>query len=441
MTKKSITIQEKIKSGKVKVGILGLGYVGLPLAREFGNAGIKVLGFDIDPEKVEKLNSGKSIIKHVPHSTVKKLVDENLFSATANMSRIKSVDAVLICVPTPLTQNREPDMQYVEQSCETISRYLQKGQLITLESTTYPGTSRDLMAPILEKSGLKAGRDFYLAYSPEREDPGNKNFTTKTIPKVCGGLTKQCRDIACDLYSLAIDKVVPVSSVEAAEATKIMENVYRCINIAMVNELKMVFDRMGIDVWEVIRAASTKPFGFSPFYPGPGLGGHCIPIDPFYLTWKARQYGMPTRFIELAGEINTNMPHYVIERTMDALNEHKKSLNGSKVLVLGLAYKKDIDDLRESPSIELIELLREKGAKVDYNDPYIPKTHKQREHDLRMKSVKLTAAMLKSYDVVLISTDHSDYDYKWIVENSKLVVDTRNATNKVKTGRKKILKA
>lgn len=441
MGKKSITIQEKIKSGKVTVGILGLGYVGLPLAREFGSAGIKVLGFDIDPVKVDKLNSGKSIIKHVPHSTVKKLVDEKLFSATTSMSRIKSVDAVLICVPTPLTQNREPDMLYVEQSCETIAKYLQKGQLITLESTTYPGTSRELMAPILEKSGLKAGRDFYLAYSPEREDPGNKNFTTKTIPKVCGGLTKQCRDIACDLYSLAIDKIVPVSSVEAAEATKIMENVYRCINIAMVNELKMVFDRMGIDVWEVIRAASTKPFGFSPFYPGPGLGGHCIPIDPFYLTWKARQYGMPTRFIELAGEINTNMPHYVIERTMDALNEHKKSLNGSKVLVLGLAYKKDIDDLRESPSIELIELLREKGAKVDYNDPYIPKTHKQREHDLRMKSVKLTAAMLKSYDVVLISTDHSDYDYKWIVENSRLVVDTRNATSKVKTGRKKILKA
>jgi UDP-N-acetyl-D-glucosamine dehydrogenase len=297
------------------------------------------------------------------------------------------------------------------------------------------------MKPILEKSGLKAGKDFYMAYSPEREDPGNKDFSTKTIPKVVGGLTNKCRDIACALYDLAIVNTVAVSTVEAAEATKILENVYRCINIAMVNELKMVFDRMGIDVWEVIKAASTKPFGFNAFYPGPGLGGHCIPIDPFYLTWKARQYGIPTRFIELAGEINTDMPNYVIHRTMEALNDRRKSLKGSKVLVLGLAYKKDIDDLRESPSIELIELLREKGAKVDYNDPYIPKTHKQREHDLKMVSKKLTSRMLASYDVVLISTDHSDYDYDWIVKNAKLVVDTRNATSKVRTHRSKIVKA
>jgi UDP-N-acetyl-D-glucosamine dehydrogenase len=332
-------------------------------------------------------------------------------------------------------------MQFIIQSSETISKHLQAGQLISFESTTYPGTTRELVMPILEKSGLKAGKDFNLAYSPEREDPGNKNYTTKTIPKVVGGLTKRCSEMAVDLYSAAIDTMVPVSSLEAAEAAKILENIYRCINIAMVNELKVVFDRMGIDVWEVIKAASTKPFGFNAFYPGPGLGGHCIPIDPFYLTWKARQYGMATRFIELAGEINTNMPHYVVSKLMDALNQHQKSLKGSKVLVLGLAYKKDIDDLRESPSIELIELLLGKGAKVDYNDPYIPKTHRQREHDLKMKSKKLTEKMLTGYDAVLISTDHSCYDYKWIVRNSKLVIDTRNATDSVRGFSKKIVKA
>jgi len=433
--------ETKIKDRKVVVGILGLGYVGLPLAREFASAGLKVLGFDIDREKVDKLNSGRSIIKHIPHKQVREMVTSKQFSATTKMSRMKSVDAILICVPTPLTKNREPDMQYVENSCRTITRYLQKGQLVVLESTTYPGTTRELMKPILEESGLKAGRDFYLAYSPEREDPGNKNFTTKTIPKVVGGLTPKCLAAANALYRTAIVTTVPVSTVEAAEAAKIIENVYRCINIAMVNELKMVFDRMGIDIWEVIDAAATKPFGFNAFYPGPGLGGHCIPIDPFYLTWKARQYGIPTRFIELAGQINTDMPHYVIMRTMDALNEREKSLKGSKVLVLGLAYKKDIDDLRESPSIELIELLKAKGAKVDYNDPYISKTHRQREHDLRMKSRTLDAKMLASYDVVLISTDHSDYDYDWIVKNAQLVVDTRNATASVKGNRAKIVKA
>ena len=435
------SLEVKINERKATVGILGLGYVGLPLAREFATAGVKVLGFDIDESKVKKINSGKSIFKHIPHSQIKQIVASKLFSATTNMARIKTADAVLICVPTPLTQSREPDMQFVVKSCETISKYLRKNQLIVLESTTYPGTTRDLMRPILERSGLKAGKDFYLAYSPEREDPGNKNFTTKTIPKVVGGLTDKCRELACALYETAIVNTVPVSTVEVAEATKIMENVYRCINIAMVNELKMVFDRMGIDVWEVIRAASTKPFGFNAFYPGPGLGGHCIPIDPFYLTWKARQYGIPTRFIELAGEINTDMPHYVVNRTMEALNDRRKSLKGSKVLVLGLAYKKDIDDLRESPSIELIELLREKGAKVDYNDPFIPKTHKQREHDLKMTSKKLSNRMLASYDVVLISTDHSEYDYDAIVRNAKLVIDTRNATVNVRRNRKKIVKA
>jgi UDP-N-acetyl-D-glucosamine dehydrogenase len=433
--------REKIVDKKVVVGVLGLGYVGLPLAREFVSGGVSVVGFDIDEPKVKKLNSGKSILKTVSDDAVKQMVKSKRFRATAAMSEMKKVDAVLICVPTPLTENREPDMTYVENSCRTIAQYIQPGQLISLESTTYPGTTRELMLPILEAGGLKAGRDFYLAYSPEREDPGNKNFTTRTIPKVVGGLTPNCRDIAQQLYSLAIETMVPVSSLEAAESAKIVENVYRCINIAMVNELKMVFDRMGIDVWEVIRAAGTKPFGYHPFYPGPGLGGHCIPIDPFYLTWKARQYGMPTRFIELAGEINTDMPHYVIHKVMEALNNRRKSLNGSKVLVLGLAYKPDIDDVRESPSLELIELLRDRGAKVDYNDPYIPQTHKQRHYDLKMKSKPLTAAMLKRYDCVLIATNHSVYDYKWIVKNAKLVVDSRNACADVKTGRSKVVKA
>jgi len=434
-------LRRKIDEGKVVVGVLGLGYVGLPLAREFATSGINVVGFDIDDGKVATLNKGRSIIKHVPHAQVRAMVDGGFFRATTDMSAMKSVDAILICVPTPLTQNREPDMQYVESSCRTISKYLRPGQLVVLESTTYPGTTRELMKPILEASGLKAGRDFYLAYSPEREDPGNKNYTTKTIPKVVGGLTPTCRALADALYRLAIARTVPVSSVEAAEAAKILENVYRCINIAMVNELKMVFDRMGIDVWEVIKAAGTKPFGFNAFYPGPGLGGHCIPIDPFYLTWKARQYGMATRFIELAGEINTGMPHYVVHRLMEALNDRRKSLKGSKVLVLGLAYKKDIDDLRESPSIELIELLREKGAAVDYNDPYIPKTHRQREHDLRMRSKPLSDKMLAGYDVVLIATDHSDYDYQWIADHAQLIVDTRNATAGVKGHRGKIVRA
>ena len=433
--------ERKIKEKKVVVGVLGLGYVGLPLVREFTSAGLKVIGFDIDEKKVRTLSSGRSIIKHVPHSQVRAMVKSGLFKATTDMTLIRKADAVIICVPTPLTQNREPDMQFIVKSSESIAGNMRRGQLIVLESTTYPGTTREVVIPILETSGLKAGKDFYLAFSPEREDPGNKNFTTKTIPKVVGGLTKTCKDMACGLYGAAIAKIVPVSSLEVAEATKILENVYRCINIAMVNELKIVFERMGIDVWEVIRAASTKPFGFNPFYPGPGLGGHCIPIDPFYLTWKARQYGMVTRFIELAGEINTNMPHYVIAKTMEAMNERKKSLKGSKVLVLGLAYKKDIDDLRESPSIELIELLRQKGAKVDYNDPYIPRTHKQRQHDLKMVSRKLTAKMLAGYDAVLISTDHSAYDYNWIVKNAKLVVDSRNATAGVCKGRNKIVKA
>ncbi len=435
------TLEQKIAKKKVLVGILGLGYVGLPLAREFASAGVKVLGFDIDEKKVKTLNSGRSIIKHIPHEQVRGMVKSGKFSATSDMSQLKKPDAILICVPTPLTKNREPDMQYIESSTRTIARSLRKEQLIVLESSTYPGTTREVMQPILEQTGLAAGKDFYLAFSPEREDPGNKNYSTKTIPKVVGGLTPKCCELACKIYGFAIQTLVPVSSLEVAEAAKILENTYRCINIAMVNELKMLFDRMGIDVWEVIRAASTKPFGYHPFYPGPGLGGHCIPIDPFYLTWKARQYGMATRFIELAGEINMDMPHYVINRTMEALNDRKKSLNGAKVLILGLAYKPDIDDVRESPSLELIELLKARGAKVDYNDPYVPRTHKMREYHLQMTSKPLSARMLKGYDVVLISTNHSDYDYRWIVKNARLVVDTRNACGKVKAGRNKIVKA
>jgi UDP-N-acetyl-D-glucosamine dehydrogenase len=433
--------QELVDKKRVTVGVLGLGYVGLPLAREFSLNGVNVIGFDLDERKVKLLTAGRSYIKSVSDAVVKSMVKTGKFRATSDMSKMSKVDAVLICVPTPLTENREPDMSYVINSCQTIAKHLRKEQMISLESTTYPGTTRELMMPILEQTGLKAGKDFYLAYSPEREDPGNKKYTTRTIPKVVGGLTPRCREIARMIYSLAIDTMVPVSSLEAAEAAKILENVYRCINIAMVNELKMVFDKMGIDVWEVINAAKTKPFGYNAFYPGPGLGGHCIPIDPFYLTWKARQYGMATRFIELAGEINTDMPHYVVQKTMDALNERSKSMKGSKVLVLGLAYKPDVDDVRESPSLELIELLRDRGAKVDYNDPYIAQTHKQRKYDLKMVSKKLTTRMLAGYDAVLIATNHSAYDYKWIVKNAKLVVDSRNATDKVRAGRSKIVKA
>jgi len=423
------------------IGIVGMGYVGLPLAREFCLGGAKVLGFDVNSKMVAKINKGISPIKHIPNKQMRQMLDTKRFKVTESMQQLSRPDAILICVPTPLTENREPDMTYVEATCETIARYLRKGQLVILESTTYPGTTRELMLPILEKSGLKAGKDFYMAYSPEREDPGNKSFRTSTIPKVVGGLDDVSLKKALEIYEYAIEKMIPVDSCEVAESCKILENVYRSVNIAMVNELKRLFDRMGIDVWEVVRAASTKPFGFHAFYPGPGLGGHCIPIDPFYLTWKARQYGMPTRFIELAGEINTDMPRYVVERVINALNDRKKSLNGSKVLVLGLAYKEDIDDVRESPSLELIELLKKKGAKVDYNDPYVPKTHKQRDYDLQMKSKPISAAMLKRYDVVMIATAHSDYDYKFIVRNAKLVVDTRNATKDVKAGRSKIVKA
>jgi len=432
---------KKIDVGDALIGVIGLGYVGLPLVREFTRAGMRVLGFDIDPRKVKALMAGRSYIEHIPSASVKEMLKSGRFVATTDFDRLSEPDCILICVPTPLTKMREPDMTYVEATARAIAGRLRAGQLIVLESTTYPGTTREVLLPILETSGLKAGRDFYLAFSPEREDPGREDYSTRTIPKVVGGYDPASLAAAVACYEVAIDTVVPVSSCEAAEAAKILENTYRCVNIALVNELKVLFDRMGIDVWEVIRAAATKPFGFHPFWPGPGLGGHCIPIDPFYLSWKARQYGQTTRFIELAGEVNVSMPEWVVQKVAEALNERAKPLKGSKVLILGLAYKKDVDDVRESPSLELIELLQARGAKVAYNDPHIPKAPATREHDLKMASMPLTAANLARQDVVLISTDHSGYDYQFIVDHARLVVDTRNATAAVRRGRKKIVRA
>jgi UDP-N-acetyl-D-glucosamine dehydrogenase len=418
----------KIRTNKFSVGIAGLGYVGLPLALEFAEKGIKVIGFDIDESKVEFINKKKSsYIKHIPSKRIFNAVTKKKLSATTDFSEIKNVDAIIICVPTPLTINREPDMKYIIETSESIAKYIRKGQLISLESTTYPGTTDEILLPIFEKNGLKAGKDFYLCFSPEREDPNNKNFTTATVPKVIGGYTKKCLELGVMIYEKVINKVVPVSSTKASEATKLLENIYRSINIALVNELKMVFDRMGIDIWEVIEAASTKPFGFTPFYPGPGLGGHCIPIDPFYLSWKAHEYEISTKFIELAGEINTSMPFYVIERIMHALNENKKCLNGCKILLLGLAYKKDIDDLRESPSLKLIELLQDEGAMIDYNDEYVTEIPKLRKYKLNKKSVRITPANIRKYDLILVSTDHSYYNHELILKYSKIIVDTRNA--------------
>jgi len=421
---------EKIKNRSATVGVIGLGYVGLPLVIEFGKAGFGVIGFDLDDKKIKCLNEGRSYIKHIPSHHIEKLSKNgNNFSATSDFSMLKETDCIVICVPTPLNKYREPDLSYVLKTTETITQYLRKGQLIALESTTYPGTTDEDMRAILENTGMKAGKDFYLAFSPEREDPNNKDFSTGTIPKIVGGYSSNCLKAANALYSAVVEQTVPVSSTKVAEAAKLLENIYRAVNIAMVNELKVLFDRMGIDIWEVIEAAKTKPFGFQAFYPGPGLGGHCIPIDPFYLTWKAREYEFHTKFIELAGEINTSMPHYVVEKIGRALSDKGKSVKKSKILLLGLAYKKDVDDDRESPSYRLIELLHQRGARVDYNDPYIPYTKKVRKYDLNKKSVSLTAANLKKYDCVVVSTAHSCYDYDFISRHAKLIVDTRNATN------------
>lgn len=418
------TILDKIQTRQAVVGVIGLGYVGLPLVRTFSKAGFRCVGYDVDEAKVHALNAGQSYIKHIPSQTVADLVQKSGFRATANPSDLRACDAILICVPTPLNKTRDPDMTYVEQTARMIAQHLQPGQLIILESTTYPGTTRELVQPILEAGGLRAEQDYFLAYSPEREDPGRKDFSTETIPKVVGGIGPKSTRIAEALYAGAITRVVPVANCEVAEAAKILENVYRCVNIAMVNELKVLFDRMGIDVWEVIRAASTKPFGFQAFYPGPGLGGHCIPIDPFYLSWKARASGFEARFIELAGHVNGHMPDHVIELVGEALNQRGRAIRGSKVLVLGVAYKADIDDVRESPSLDIMEKLRERGARIEYCDPFVSSI---RFAGGTMRSVPFTAASLRRYDCAVIATAHKAFKYSKVLAWSKAVVDTRNA--------------
>ncbi|QDU40082.1 UDP-N-acetyl-D-glucosamine 6-dehydrogenase [Maioricimonas rarisocia] len=432
----------KIEDRSAIIGVIGLGYVGLPLIDAFFNRGFSAIGFDVDPAKVEKLNAGQSYIEHISSSKVQGWRSEGRFEATTDMSRLAEADAILICVPTPLTPSRDPDLTYVEKTGEHIAAALRPGQLVVLESTTYPTTTRDLLLPCLEKSGLKCGQDFFLAYSPEREDPGNPDYSASGIPKVVGGIDEASCEIACTLYRNAVVQVVPVSSAEIAEACKILENTYRAVNIALVNELKVLLDRMDIDVWEVINAAKTKPFGFQAFYPGPGLGGHCIPIDPFYLTWLARTQGLTTRFIELAGEVNSRMPEYVISRLSEFLNEAGKPIRGSRICLLGMAYKKDVDDPRESPSFVLMEMLLERGAEVTYSDPHVATLPKMRHHDLpEMSSSDLTPEFLESLDCALIATDHTAFDYEAIVRHAPLVLDTRNATAKVTEGREKIRKA
>ena len=425
----------RIDSATVRVGIIGLGYVGLPLARAFSDRGIAVLGFDVDQSKIERLDQGESYIKHIPATTIRQM-RETGFDATSDFRRLDEPDVIIICVPTPLTDAREPDLTYIVNSSQAIASRLRPGQLVVLESTTYPGTTREVVLPLLAGTGLVPAVDFFLAFSPEREDPGNPQFSAPTIPKVVGGLDPVSLKLAATLYEKVVVKVVQVSSPEVAEACKILENTYRAINIALVNELKVIYSRMGIDVWEVIEAARSKPFGFQAFYPGPGLGGHCIPIDPFYLTWLARKNGLSTRFIELAGEINTSMPAYVIDRVADALNDRCKSIKGSKITLLGMAYKKDVDDPRESPGFALMDLLLQKGAVVEYNDPHIPNLPATRHYPhLRMASQDLTEEYLRTRDCVLIVTDHSAYDWNWIVRHASLIVDTRNALKGVKSGK------
>lgn len=415
---------QKLQNKSAVVGIVGLGYVGLPLMLRYIEVGYKVIGFDIDQSKVDALSQGKSYIEHIPETSIEDAV-KNGFEATTDFKRVSEADALILCVPTPLNRYREPDLSFVLDTTDSLVPYLRTGQVVSLESTTYPGTTDEELLPRLESRGLEVGKDIFLVYSPEREDPGNPNFTTRTIPKVCGGHTTNCLEVGLSLYGLVIDKVVPVSSTRAAELTKLLENIHRAVNIGLVNEMKIVADKMGIDIHEVIRAAATKPFGFVPYYPGPGLGGHCIPIDPFYLTWKAREYGVHTRFIELAGEVNSSMPDYVVAKVASALNTAKKAINGSRILVLGIAYKKNVDDMRESPSAMLMEKLRDLGATVAYSDPHIPAFSKMREHHFDLFSVVLTAESVGSYDCVLLATDHDKFDYKLIKASAKLIVDTR----------------
>ena len=423
-------MQNRFVSGKI--GIVGLGYVGLPLALQFCRCGVEVLGFDIDRAKVDSLNAGKSFIHHIPSEAVAAQVDGGRFSATEDFHQVSQAQAVIICVPTPLNKNREPDISFILETGKAVAPHIKPGTLVVLESTTYPGTTDGELRELLEqRSGLKAGTDFHLAFSPEREDPGNPASKVSEIPKVVGGLTPACRDLACALYSLAVKQVVPVSSCRAAEATKLLENIFRSVNIALVNELKVVYGAMDIDIWEVINAAKTKPFGYMPFYPGPGLGGHCIPIDPFYLTWKAREYGQSTKFIELAGEVNTSMPDYVVNKVAEALNSRRKSVNGSKILVLGLAYKANVDDDRESPSYTLLHKLKDRGAEVAYYDPYVPVIKLSREHAhwAGTKSIAWDSITISAFDAVLISTAHEKVNYSQLIRWADLVIDTRNATS------------
>ncbi len=431
-------LENRFLNAEAKIAVVGLGYVGLPLISALYDKGFETTGFDVDTKRVENLNNGISPIKHIENNHIQELVESGKFKATDSFEELSNMDAIIICVPTPLTKQREPDLSYVLATTNTIAQNLKPGQLITLESTTYPGTTTDVMRPILEKvTGLKSGEDFFLAYSPEREDPGNAGFSAHNTPKVVGGDGDSAMRLAQALYGKIIETVVPVSSPETAEAVKLTENIFRAVNIALVNELKVIYSEMGIDVWEVIDAAKTKPFGFMPFYPGPGLGGHCIPIDPFYLTWKAREFDINTRFIELAGEINVHMIRYVISNLTEALNQHaQKSLKGSKILLSGVAYKKNVDDMRESPSLKIWETLEEKGATVDYHDPFLPEIPKTREHITLQgrKSQEITPQILKGYDAVFVATDHDEVDYQMIADNASLIIDTRNvfARNDIK---------
>jgi len=420
------TLLESIRTRSARVGVIGLGYVGLPLVLLFEEAGFPVIGFDIDTRKTEMLNRGETYIRHIGSERIAKAFASEKVSATADFARLADCDAIIICVPTPLGAHREPDLKYIRITAEEIAQRLRPGQLVVLESTTYPGTTREELLPRFEARGFVSGRDFFLAFSPEREDPGNETFNTRNIPKVVGGIDAPSMRAAAALYGAIVDRVVPVSSTEVAESAKLLENIFRAVNIALVNEMKVVFERMGIDVWEVIEAAKTKPFGFMPFYPGPGLGGHCIPLDPFYLTWKAAEYGTWARFIELAGEINTSMPRYVVDRTVEAVNKHGKSIVGATVLVMGLSYKPDIDDDRESPSFELIELLQERGAVVAYCDPFVPRARRGRKHDLGLESIPCTAEAIGAYDAVVVSTPHAQFRDPALWSKVRLAIDTRN---------------
>ncbi|HVT80282.1 MAG TPA: nucleotide sugar dehydrogenase [Phycisphaerae bacterium] len=442
-----MNLQTKIQDRTATVAVIGLGYVGLPLLRAFFMAGYNVLGVDIDGKKIDALGRGEDYILHFGKGFVREMCASPKFRATSEFSSLASADAIIVCVPTPLGVHLEPDVSYIDKTADSIAKTLRAGQLVILESTTYPGTTREVMLPKFEgKAGpngekLRCGRDFFLAFSPEREDPGRKDFNTQTIPKLVGGIDAASGELAVSLYAAAISKVVPVRTAEIAEAAKLLENIYRAVNIAMVNEMKVVLTAMGIDVFEVIEAAATKPFGFQAFYPGPGLGGHCIPIDPFYLTWKAHEVGQRTRFIELAGEVNRSMPEYVVGRTLLALNSQGKAVKGSKVLVLGLAYKPDVDDVRESPSFELIEKLEQLGAEVDYHDPHVPVTHKMRRYDLQMRSIELNETSLGRYDCVVIATHHKAYDWAMIARAAKLIVDTRGVLRQIEGPKEHIFSA